>query len=200
MAAVGKSGVMIVVAAAVLSAALLQGAASPDYGLISTSTQPAPPAIPVAPNDHGYVRVETKSGLTGCSIAAELVACQTSAGNWPSRPDGRRFHIASVSADGEFHWVDADLGALEGRVALEYQTYRPRAGRSPPPQTAPPSPMTTPATACPSANNAWHHSDADNSVRGRGRAANRPATRESTLMRSICVRQPDAGLHVSPKV
>jgi hypothetical protein len=64
--------------------------------------------------------VETKSGLTGCSIAAELVACQTSAGNWPSRPDGRRFHIASVSADGEFHWVDADLGALEGRVALEY--------------------------------------------------------------------------------
>jgi hypothetical protein len=123
MAAVGKSGVMIVVAAAVLSAALLQGAASPDYGLISTSTQPAPPAIPLAPNDHGYVRVETKSGLTGCSIAAELVACQTSAGNWPSRPDGRRFHIASVSADGEFHWVDADLGALEGRVALEYQTY-----------------------------------------------------------------------------
>jgi hypothetical protein len=28
-----------------------------------------------------------------------------------------------VSADGDFHWVNADLGALEGRVTLDYQTY-----------------------------------------------------------------------------
>jgi hypothetical protein len=28
-----------------------------------------------------------------------------------------------VSADGDFHWVNAHLGALEGRVTLDYQTY-----------------------------------------------------------------------------
>jgi len=69
------------------------------------------------------VRIETKSGSTRCSIAADLVACQTTADTWPGRPNGQHFHTASVNADGDFHWVDADLGALEGRVTLDYQTY-----------------------------------------------------------------------------
>ena len=119
---VGLSGV-ITLAAATLTADGLSGDVPVDYSLISTSTPPAPPPIPLAPNDRGYVRVETKSGSTRCSIAAELVACQTSADNWPSRPDGRHFHTVSVSAQGDFHWVDADLGALEGRVTLQYLTY-----------------------------------------------------------------------------
>jgi hypothetical protein len=51
------------------------------------------------------------------------VACQTTADNWPGRPNGQHFHTASVSADGDFHWVNAHLGALEGRVTLDYQTY-----------------------------------------------------------------------------
>jgi hypothetical protein len=119
---VGLSGV-ITLAAATLTADGLSGDVPVDYSLISTSTPPAPPPIPLAPNDRGYVRVETKSGSTRCSIAAELVACQTSADNGPRRPDGRRFHTASVSAQGDFHWVDADLGALEGRVTLQYLTY-----------------------------------------------------------------------------
>jgi hypothetical protein len=105
------------------SSAFPPSAASVGYRLISTSTPPAPPAIALAPDDRGYVRVETKSGSTRCSIAADLVACQTTADNWPRRPNRQHFHTASVNADGDFHWVDADLGALEGGVTLDYQTY-----------------------------------------------------------------------------
>ncbi|WP_156764896.1 hypothetical protein [Mycobacterium sp. 1081908.1] len=65
----------------------------------------------------------TKSGSTSCSINAELVACQTAANNWPTTPGGRHYHAVSVAADGQLHWVEADLGALEGRVTLEFQTY-----------------------------------------------------------------------------
>jgi hypothetical protein len=93
-------------------------------GPISTSTPPVPSVVALMPNDHGYVRVESKSGNMRCSIAADLVACQTSADNWPRHADGRPFHCAGVTADGDFHWVDADLGALEGRIKMDYQTYR----------------------------------------------------------------------------
>ena len=115
-AQVGILGVLIMAAAAVLSAGHVPEVISPGYSLISTT-------VPLPPNDRGYVRVETKSGSTGCSINSELVACQTSANTWPVNPSGRHFHTASVNADGDFHWLEADLGALEGRVTLDYQTY-----------------------------------------------------------------------------
>ncbi len=67
--------------------------------------------------------MESKSGLTRCSLNAELVACQTSSDNWSRGPDGQPFRVASVTSDGQFHWVKADLGALEGIVTMEYQTY-----------------------------------------------------------------------------
>jgi hypothetical protein len=98
---------VVTIAAAV---GIVWGGTQADYGLISTSTPPVPPAIPLQPNDRGYVRVETKSGSTGCSINTELVACQTSADNWPTGSNGRHFHTASINANGEFHWVEADLG------------------------------------------------------------------------------------------
>ena len=94
------------------------------YSLISTSTPAPPPRTRLAPNDRGYVRVETMSGSAGCSITAELVACQNFAGDWTSPSVGQRYPAASVSADGDFHWVQADLGALEGRVRLDCQTYK----------------------------------------------------------------------------
>jgi hypothetical protein len=99
------------------------GGQSGGYRLISTYTPPAPPAIPLTPNGQGYVRVETKSGSTACSINRELVACQTSANNWPITPGGQHYHAVSVTGEGQLHWVEADLGALEGRVTLDYQTY-----------------------------------------------------------------------------
>jgi hypothetical protein len=108
---VGLSGV-ITLAAATLTADGLSGDVPVDYSLISTSTPPAPPPIPLAPNDRGYVRVETKSGSTRCSIAAELVAGQTSADNGPRRPDGRRFPLGrrrSRCARGPCHAAVSDL-------------------------------------------------------------------------------------------
>jgi hypothetical protein len=53
---VGIAVVIPVDASAALSAAFQPRSASVDYSLISTSTPPAPPAIPLAPNDRGYVR------------------------------------------------------------------------------------------------------------------------------------------------
>ena len=93
-------------------------------------------------------------GSTGCSINSELVACQTSANNWPANgngANGQHFHTASVTAAGEFHWVEANLGALEGRVTLIIRRTAHWAGRSSPPRTAPHSPTAVPGTACPSA-------------------------------------------------
>jgi hypothetical protein len=114
--------------AAVTGAALASATVSttvttpPAYHLILTSTAPTPPE-PLAPNDHGYVRVTTASQAIGCSITSDLVACETSSDNWPPRPDGQPYHTASVSSGGEFHLVDADVGALEGKVALGPRTY-----------------------------------------------------------------------------
>jgi hypothetical protein len=105
------------------TAGQLREGAPEGYSLISTSAPPGPPAIPLTPNGQGYVRVETKSGLTACSITVELVACQTSADNWPVTPGGQHYHTVSVTSDGQLTWVEADLGALEGRVALDYLTY-----------------------------------------------------------------------------
>jgi hypothetical protein len=114
---------LIIVTAAIVSAVLVKGGTSPNYIMVSTSAPPAPPAIPLPPNDQGYVRVEAKSESLRCSITSELVACQTAADNWPPKPDGRRFHTVSVNADGDFRWVEADLGALAGRVTLDDKTY-----------------------------------------------------------------------------
>lgn len=120
VALIGIASVVGIIVAKV-SAGCVRNATPPNYSLISTSAPPAPSPIPLAPNDQGYVRIETKSGSTGCSINRELVACQTSSDNW--RSDGRLYHTASVSSGGEFHWVDADLGELQGHVTLDYQTY-----------------------------------------------------------------------------
>ncbi len=119
----GASSVAAVIAAAAWSAVAGWGTSPLDYNLISTSPPPAPPAIRLTPNNQGYVRVELPSGSTRCSITTDLVACQTSADQWPAKPDGRPFHAASIYANGEFNWVVADLGALEGRIPLNYQTY-----------------------------------------------------------------------------
>jgi hypothetical protein len=91
--------------------------------VVSTSTPPTPSVIELSPNDHGYVRVATKSGMTRCSLNLELVACHTAGDNWPRGSDGHPFHVASVTSDGQFQWVKADLGELEGIVTMEYQTY-----------------------------------------------------------------------------
>jgi hypothetical protein len=94
------------------------------YGLVSTSTAaPPPPGTVLTPNDRGYVRVETMSGSAGCSMTTELVACENFAGDWTSTSPGQQYPAVSVSAEGDFHWVQADLGELEGSVRLGDQIY-----------------------------------------------------------------------------
>ena len=124
--AIRASSVVVVIAAVVVCAIFARGGTPLHYIMVSTSAPPAPPASPLMPNDQGYVRVEMNSGSIRCSITSELVACQTSANNWPPKPDGGAFHTVSVNADGEFHWVEADLGALNGRIRLDEQTYSAR--------------------------------------------------------------------------
>ncbi len=116
------SGVVALVAVAMLFPGYVDGAAPRAYTMVSTSVPPAPSAIPLPPNEQGYVRVETASGSVGCSISPEVVSCQTFSRIWQNG-DGRPYHTVSVSADGDFQQVNADLGALEGRVRLSSQTY-----------------------------------------------------------------------------
>ena len=116
------STVITVIAAAAMSAGCGRVPTPSNHGSISRTGPALPSPIPLPPNDRGYVRVETKSRSIGCSITAELVACQTFSGSWRDT-NGQHHHTASVSADGEFYWVDADLGALQGRVPLDYRAY-----------------------------------------------------------------------------
>lgn len=111
-----------VVAVALAGATTMAITAPQSYQLTSTSPPPAPPSSLTA-NDQGYVRVTTASNAIGCSINAELVACQTSSDSWPINPAGRPFHTVSISADGKFQFVDADLGALAGKFELRPGKY-----------------------------------------------------------------------------
>lgn len=117
-------GALTALTGAALAATTVPASVTPPgaYHLISTSTAPTPPE-PLPPNDQGYVRVTTASPAIGCSITSDLVACETSSENWPRHSDGRPYHSASVSSDGEFHLVDGDLGTLEGKVALSARMY-----------------------------------------------------------------------------
>lgn len=93
----------------------------PNLGTASTSAPLS--AVSLAANADGYVRVETVSGAAGCAITTQLVVCQRFGGSWAASVEGDHGSVASVSADGQFNWVRADLGALSGRIKLAPQTY-----------------------------------------------------------------------------
>jgi hypothetical protein len=93
-----------------------------------TVTQPPNPSVPSAgtvlpPNANGYVFIETKSGKTHCLIATDHVACEAEFTNAPII-SGQQAHDISVNRDGTSEWVIANLGLLEGRFTLDYQTYQ----------------------------------------------------------------------------
>lgn len=96
--------------------------ATPAYHPVGTSA-PATPTTSLTPNEQGYVRVTIAAQAIGCSVMTALVACETSSNDWPPRGDGTPFHTVSVSAEGELHFVNADLGALQGKVALSAGVY-----------------------------------------------------------------------------
>jgi hypothetical protein len=109
-------------ALAIAATGCAHDAAPVSQGQTPTTVSPSPSVVALRPNDRGYVRVEVPSASVGCSITVELVACQRFSGVWHDA-DGQIQHTASIDGGGEFHWVNADLGELQGRVSLGSHTY-----------------------------------------------------------------------------
>ena len=111
--------------------------ASPAPGLPTTPANPTAPAgaIPLPPDQNGYVFIETQSGTTRCQINKETVGCEAPFTNSPMQ-DGEHANGVSVDSGGRVQWVLGNLGAIPTSRSTTRPT-TPRAGRSTPPPTAP---------------------------------------------------------------
>ena len=93
------------------------------------ASSPMPTPVPeppsgggaLAPNEAGYVYIETKSGLTRCQLTADAVGCEAEFENSPSI-DGFAANGVNVTADGTVTWVSGNLGDIP-TVPLDYRTY-----------------------------------------------------------------------------
>ncbi|WP_039891054.1 hypothetical protein [Mycobacterium xenopi] len=109
------------------------GATEPSYPRPSrppapkTPPQPTPPtrvpagAIPLPPDENGYVFIETKSGKTRCQIDVESVGCEAPFTNSPMT-EGEHANGVNVTAAGAVQWVLGNLGAIPA-VTIDYRTY-----------------------------------------------------------------------------
>ncbi|MEB3984316.1 hypothetical protein OQ968_24015 [Mycobacterium sp. 663a-19] len=86
-------------------------------------TGPTTPAgaIPLPPDNNGYVFIETKSGMTRCQINKETVGCEAPFTNSPLQ-DGEHANGVSVTSGGAVQWVLGNLGAIP-TVTIDYKTY-----------------------------------------------------------------------------
>jgi hypothetical protein len=92
----------------------------------TSPTTPASPtapagAIPLPPDQNGYVFIETKSGTTRCQINKDSVGCEAPFTNSPLQ-DGEHANGVNLTADGTVQWVLGNLGAIP-TVTIEYKTY-----------------------------------------------------------------------------
>ena len=89
----------------------------------TTPASPTAPAgaIPLPPDQNGYVFIETKSGTTRCQINKDSVGCEAPFTNSPLQ-DGEHANGVSVTADGNVQWVLGNLGAIP-TVTIDYKTY-----------------------------------------------------------------------------
>jgi hypothetical protein len=110
------------------------GATEPSYPKPSraptpkTPRQPAPPssqapagAIPLPPDENGYVFIETKSGKTRCQIDPESVGCEAPFTNSPMT-EGEHANGVNVTASGAVQWVLGNIGAIPA-ITIDYRTY-----------------------------------------------------------------------------
>jgi hypothetical protein len=99
---------------------------SPPTTGISPPPGPASPttpagAIPLPPDQNGYVFIETKSGVTRCQINKDTVGCEAPFTHSPLQ-DGEHANGVSISSGGSVQWVLGNLGAIP-TVTIEYKTY-----------------------------------------------------------------------------
>jgi hypothetical protein len=110
------------------------GATEPSFPTAKPSIPsptPSPPApsranppagaIPLPPDQNGYVFIETKSGQTRCQIDTDSVGCEAQFTNSPMQ-DGERANGINVTASGSVQWVVGNLGDIP-TVTIEYRTY-----------------------------------------------------------------------------
>ncbi|OBK16491.1 hypothetical protein A5636_03190 [Mycobacterium asiaticum] len=84
-------------------------------------TSPTPGAIPLKPDQNGYVFIETKSGLTRCQINKESVGCEAPFTNSPIQ-EGEHANGVHITSGGNVQWILGNLGAIP-TVTIEYKTY-----------------------------------------------------------------------------
>lgn len=94
--------------------------AKPSPPSPSSATPPAG-AIPLPPDQNGYVFIETKSGQTRCQIDADSVGCEAQFTNSPMQ-EGEHANGVRVTAAGAVHWVLGNLGDIP-TVTIDYRTY-----------------------------------------------------------------------------
>jgi hypothetical protein len=104
----------------------------PTTAPMPPTTSPAPPttpasptapagAIPLPPDQNGYVFIETKSGMTRCQINKDSVGCEAPFTNSPLQ-DGEHANGVNITAGGSVQWVLGNLGAIP-TVTIDYKTY-----------------------------------------------------------------------------
>ena len=89
----------------------------------TTPAKPTTPAgaIPLPPDQNGYVFIETKSGMTRCQINKDTVGCEAPFTNSPLQ-DGEHANGVSITSGGKVQWVLGNLGAIP-TVTIDYKTY-----------------------------------------------------------------------------
>ena len=78
-------------------------------------------AIPLPPDQNGYVFIETKSGMTRCQISKDSVGCEAPFTNSPMQ-DGEHANGVHITSAGSVQWVLGNLGAIP-TVTIDYKTY-----------------------------------------------------------------------------
>ncbi|WP_144205914.1 hypothetical protein [Mycobacterium tilburgii] len=101
----------------------------PSGALPPSSQTPAPPAspttpasaIPLPPDQNGYVFIETKSGTTRCQINKDSVGCEAPFTNSPMQ-DGEHANGVHITSGGTVQWILGNLGAIP-TVTIDYKIY-----------------------------------------------------------------------------
>lgn len=78
-------------------------------------------AIPLPPDENGYVFIETKSGMTRCQINKDSVGCEAPFTNSPMQ-DGEHTNGVHINTAGKVQWVLGNLGAIP-TVTIDYRIY-----------------------------------------------------------------------------